>query len=117
MSSPLPTHILTVLAPFAKIFSVPTFKKAQFLCVGAILCQGARRISSILSVMGMAQCKRFEKYHRFLNRDQWNPLLGAQILLGLLILLIPSSCSLFFVLDETIERRLRKKHQSQRMLS
>jgi hypothetical protein len=85
MPSPLPTHILTVLSPFAKMFSVPTWKKAQLLCVGAILCQGARRISSILSIMGMAQNKRFEKYHRFLNRDQWNPLLGAQILLGLLV--------------------------------
>jgi hypothetical protein len=108
MTSPLPLHILTVLAPFAKMFSVPTWKKAQLLCVGAILCQGARRISSILSVMGMAQCKRFSTYHRFLNRDQWSPLLGAQILLGLLIALIPSECTLFFVLDETIERRRGK---------
>jgi hypothetical protein len=90
------------------MFSVPTWKKAQLLCVGAILCQGARRISSILSVMGMTQCKRFEKYHRFLNRDHWSPLLGARILLGLLIALIPSGCPLFFVLDETIERRRGK---------
>lgn len=108
MTSPLPIHILTVLSPFSLMFSAPTWKKAQLLCVGAILCQGARRISRILCVMGMAHDKRFEKYHRFLNRDQWNPLFGAQILLGLLISLIPSGCPLLFVLDETIERRRGK---------
>lgn len=108
MDYSLPVQIISILAPFSQLFSAPTWKKAQFLCVGAILCQGARRISSILHVMGIADHKRFERYHRFLNRDQWNSLLGAKILLGLLISLVPKHHSLIIVFDETIERRKGK---------
>jgi len=101
----LSTMIVNTLSPFSQLFSSPTWKKAQFLCVGAILCQGARRISSILHVMGMAHNKGFEKYHRFLNRDEWSPLMGAKILFGLLVSLIPPNQILLIVFDDTVERR------------
>jgi hypothetical protein len=58
---------------------------------------------------GMADCKRFEAYHRLLNRDKWDPLNGAKILLGLLIVLVTSSLPLIIVVDDTIERRKGKK--------
>ena len=105
MNVNLPTLILNILSPFSQLFSSPTWKKAQFLCIGAILCQGARRISSILHIMGMANNKGFEKYHRFLNRDQWNPLVAARILFGLLVSLIPPNQILIIVFDDTVERR------------
>ena len=108
MDYSLPAQILSILIPFAQLFSKPCWKKAQFLCVGAILCQGARRISSILHVMGIADQKGFERYHRFLNRDQWSPLLGSKILLGLLIAIVSNHQILIVVLDETIERRKGK---------
>jgi hypothetical protein len=108
MNISLPTLVVTILSPFAQLFSKPVWKKAQFLCVGAILCQGARQISKILTIMGMADHKRFEAYHRFLNRDQWNQLLGAKILLGLLASLVPTHQSLIIAVDETIERRRGK---------
>lgn len=78
MNTDLPEVILTILSPFIQMFSAPTWKKAKILCVGAILCIGARRITSILRVMSLAAKCRFEQYHRFLNRDHWNPLLGAK---------------------------------------
>lgn len=105
MNAHLPTLILNTLSPFSQLFSSPSGKKAQLLCVGAILCQGARRISSILHIMGMAHNKGFGKYHRFLNRDEWNPLIGDKILLGLLVSLIPSNQTLMIVFDDTVERR------------
>lgn len=108
MRSNLPKIILSIIGPFSQLFSSPVWKKAQFLCIGAVLCQGARRISSILHVMGTADQKGFEKYHRFLNRDEWCPLMGAKILFGLLIPLIPSSYIPIIVLDETLERRKGK---------
>lgn len=106
----LPPIIVTILSPFLQMFSAPTWKKAKILCVGAILCQGAHRITSILRIMGLSQERRFEQYHRFLNRDKWDPLLGAKILLGLLVVhLLPPGWPLLFILDDTIERRRGKK--------
>ena len=108
MNTNLPEVIVRILSPFMQMFSVPAWKKAKILCVGAILCIGIRRITSILRVMGLHAERRFEQYHRFLNRDSWNPLLGAKILLGLLIALLPPHWPLLLVLDETIERRKGK---------
>ena len=70
MNAHLPRLILNTLPPFSQLFSSPSWKKAQLLCLGAILCQGARRISSMLHVLEMTPSKRFEKYHGFLNRDE-----------------------------------------------
>lgn len=89
-----------------KVYGLKYFlKDSPFNKVGAILCQGARRISSILHVMGIADKNGFEKYHRVLNRDNWDPLLGAKILFALLVSLVSHFQPLIIVLDETIERR------------
>ncbi|NCT56997.1 MAG: hypothetical protein GW760_04700, partial [Legionella sp.] len=48
------TDILAVLAAFSSEFSRPTWKNIQVLLIGAILCRGPRRVSSVLRVMGLA---------------------------------------------------------------
>ena len=85
----LPCGMAVVFNAFSALFTLPTWKHIQLLLTGAILCQGARRVSSILRVMGLSQEKRFEKYHRVFNRAKWNSLMGAKILLGLLVQLLP----------------------------
>jgi hypothetical protein len=55
--------------------------------------------------MGLGGERRFEKYHRVLNRARWSGLQGAKILLGLLLLLVPAWVPLEIGVDETIERR------------
>jgi len=57
----------------------------------------------------MSDEKRFEKYHRVLNRDQWSCALGAKILLGLLVALLPTNTPILIAIDETRERRKGKK--------
>lgn len=99
----------SVFNAFSILFTGPTWDHVQVLLTGAILCQGARRVSSILRVMGLSQEKRFEKYHRVLNRAQWNSMIGAKILLGLLVKLLPESWPILIVVDDTIERRSGKK--------
>lgn len=99
----------SVFNAFSILFTGPTWDHVQVLLTGAILCQGARRVSSILRVMGLSQEKRFEKYHRVLNRAQWNSMAGAKILLGLLVKLLPESWPILIVVDDTIERRSGKK--------
>jgi hypothetical protein len=102
-------RMAAVLNSFSCLFTLPTWAHIQVLLMGAILCQGARRVSSILQVMGLSQEKRFEKYHRVLNRAKWNSLSGAKILLGLLIQLLPPSLPILIAVDDTIERRKGKK--------
>ncbi len=98
-----------VLDSFSHLFTLPTWAHIQVLLMGAILCQGARRVSSILRVMGLSKEKRFEEYHRVLNRAKWNSMAGAKILLGLLVQLLPESLPILIVVDDTIERRSGKK--------
>ena len=105
----LPCGIAIVLNTFSALFTLPTWKHVQVLLTGAILCQGDRRVSSILRVMGLSQEKRFEKYHRVFNRAKWNGMTGAKILLGLLLQLLPASLPILIVVDDTIERRRGKK--------
>jgi hypothetical protein len=105
----LPCGIAIVLNTFSALFTLPTWKHVQVLLTGAILCQGDRRVSSILRVMGLSQEKRFEKYHRVFNRAKWNGMTGAKILLGLLLQLLPAALPILIVVDDTIERRRGKK--------
>ena len=105
----LTTEILAVLAAFASEFSRPTLKNIQILLIGAILCRGPRRVSNILRVMGLASEGNYSKYHRVLNRAQWDSLVLAKITLGLLIKLLPDSWPIIIAVDETLERRCGKK--------
>jgi len=51
----------------------------------------------------------FQNYHRVLNRDRWNPLLAARILLGLIVALLPPNSNIVVAADDTLERRRGKK--------
>jgi DDE superfamily endonuclease len=105
----LPEAIIAVLRPLTPMFSCPVWCHVQLLLVGAVLCQGPRTITAVLRVMGLGQEKRFEKYHRVLNRARWSGLQGAKILLGLLVPLVPASWPLLVGVDDTIERRKGRK--------
>lgn len=105
----LPPEIITLISCFACVFTGPSWRNAQILITGAILCPGARRISSVLRIMGLENEKRFEKYHRFLNRAKWSGLVLSKILFGLLIKLVPDSWPILIAIDETIERRKGKR--------
>ncbi|MFO1432023.1 MAG: hypothetical protein U1F76_18085 [Candidatus Competibacteraceae bacterium] len=83
--SPLPEMIITVLTPFAGLFSTAVWSHALVLMIGAILCQGPRTVAAALRVMGLGQEPRFERYHRVLSRACWSGLQAAKMLLGLVI--------------------------------
>jgi hypothetical protein len=94
---------------FASCMTTPTWLKAQEMIIGALLCRGARRVTSILRVLGKADEPNFEKYHRVLSRDRWSCARMAKILLGMLIAMLPTGFPLAVVIDETLERRKGKK--------
>jgi hypothetical protein len=105
----LTAEIITILAAFASQFTRPTWKNIQTLFIGAILCRGARRVTSILRVMGLENEKNYSKYHRILSHAHVDGLALSKILLGLLIAVLPPSWPILIAVDETLERRKGKK--------
>ncbi len=97
--------ILSVFAPFAILFSHPTWNNAITLLIGAILCRGRRTVCAALRVMGLADETSFAKYHHVLNRVDWPLLSAARILLNLLVRIIGKDKPLVIFIDETLERR------------
>lgn len=105
----LPPIILSLLANFAGVFTSPTWKNAQTLLIGAILCPGKRTVSAALRALGLANGTNFSKYHRVLNGSKWDSWQLVKILLGLLLPLIPAGWPILVAMDETIERRKGKR--------
>ena len=105
----MPAEIITVLTVFAPLMTSAAWSKAQEMILGALLCKGAVRVTSILRMLGKEEEPRFEKYHRVLNRDRWSCALMGKILLGLLIAMLPQNAPIIVLIDETLERRKGKK--------
>jgi hypothetical protein len=100
-----PPTILQRLAPFAPLFSRRVWRYAQVLVAGALLTPGKRTVAAALRVAGLARARRFERYHRVLNRARWSGLAVSRILLGLLVAAFVPDGPLVVGVDETIERR------------
>ena len=81
----LPNAIVSILIPFATLFTNPTWRKAQVLLVGAILTPGQRTVAAALRVMGRSDHRDYARYHEVLNRAVWSPRAAARILLVLLL--------------------------------
>jgi hypothetical protein len=101
----LPTDMLTLLGLFAPLFSRTVFQSVPVLLVGAILAPGRRTIAAILRIMGKADCRQFQNYHRVLNRARWSSRQAAGILLGLLVRTFVPTGPILVGIDETLERR------------
>ena len=55
--------IVSLLIPFATLFSNPTWRKAPVLLVGAILTPGQRTVAAALRVMGLSDDQNYARYH------------------------------------------------------
>ena len=102
----LPEAIVPIRAPFATLFTNPTWRKAQLLMGGAILATGQRTVAAALRVRGRSDPDDYARYHAVLNRAVWSPREAARILLLLLLRQLdhgdgPWVCGS----DETLERR------------
>jgi len=97
--------MLVLLAPFAPLFDRRVWPYAVVLVVGTLLAPGKRTVTAALRVMGLAHTRRFERYHRVLNRAQWSSLAASRVLLGLLVAAFVPTGPLLVGIDETIERR------------
>jgi DDE superfamily endonuclease len=105
----LPPAILDLLAPFAPLFRRRVWPYALVLLVGTLLAPGKRTVTAALRVLGLEHTRRFERYHRVLNRAQWSSLAASRVLLALLVAVFAPSGPLLLGIDETIERRRGKR--------
>ena len=80
-----PRTILQLLAVFAPVFSRRVWRSARVLAAGALLTPGKRILAAALRVVGLGHARRFERYHRVLNRACWSSVAVSRILLGLLV--------------------------------
>src|SRR6266540_3363468 len=101
----LPPALLRLLGSFAPHFSRRVWSHVLVLVAGAILAPGRRTVTAALRAMGLDQHRRFERYHRVLNRARWSGLAVSRTLLRLLIATFAPDGPLIVGIDETIERR------------
>jgi hypothetical protein len=102
----LPKEIITVIRPFAQVFSDRVWMWAQELLMGAILAPGKRTVTAVLHVLGLKDERQYQNYHRVLNRAKWSGLVASQILLGMIVAtFIRAGVPVVIGADETLERR------------
>ncbi|WP_454774737.1 transposase [Janthinobacterium tructae] len=101
----LPSGLTQSIAGFSDLFSKRAWPLAQVLLAGAILAVGPRTVAAVLRVMGMAEEKQFQKYHRVLNRVKWSALAASRCLLYLLLHAFLPQGPVLMARDDTIERR------------
>ncbi len=100
--SPIMLHLL---APCAPCFSRRVWGHAVDLVVGALLTPGKRTVTAALRALGLTRERRFERYHRVLNRDAWSGLAVSRVLLGLVVAAFAPTGPLVVGIDESLERR------------
>jgi hypothetical protein len=99
----------TLFNQFRPYFSKRVWNLALVLIVGAILAPGKRTVTAVLRIMGLSQEKRFQNYHRVLNRAVWSNLAISAVLLRLLLNTLLPCGPVVIGIDETIERRRGEK--------
>jgi hypothetical protein len=101
----LPSAFTSIIVAFAPRFFNGVWRCAYILLIGAILAPGKRTVTSALRVMGLSGERRFQVYHRVLNRAVWSCRQASLILLRMLVAAFAPTGPLVLVLDDTIERR------------
>src|SRR5215208_932685 len=102
----LPACFAAVILTFAPVFvQQRTWRRAELLLTGAILAPGKRTVTSLLSIAGLGQERRFTSYHRVLNRATWDARAAACRLLGLVIAAFVPAGPVVLGIDDTIARR------------
>lgn len=105
----LPAALAPAILAFAPLFAKRVFAAAETLVIGAILAPAQRTVSACLRVMGLADERQFQNYHRVLSRARWSALRASRLLLGLLLSHVLPDGRLVVGLDDTLERRRGKK--------
>jgi hypothetical protein len=97
------------LAPFAALFTRPTWGRVPALVEGTLLSVHRRTVSTALRAAGQDRAPDFARYHRVLNRARWSARAAARVLLGLLVAAFAPDGPVVIGVDDTLERRWGKR--------
>ena len=81
----LPTRFAGIILSFAPLFVPRSWRHAQALLIGTILCPNRRTVASVLRITGQAHDRHFVNTHRVLSRAAWSPRSAARILVRSLV--------------------------------
>src|SRR5260221_12887830 len=90
---------------FAPHFSNMVWQHAQVLLIGAILVPGTRTVTAALRIMGPSSERKFETYHRVLNRAAWSSWALSRVLPLLLVKTFGPRGPITCGIDDTLGRR------------
>ena len=80
-----PAEVEAATAPFAALFTRPSWQRAQALLCGMLLALANSVLTAALRVLGLSDDRHFQNYHRVLNRARWSAHHAAGIQLRLLV--------------------------------
>ena len=105
----MPGLLAAWLAPFAGLFTRPTWGRVPALVEGTLLSVHRRTVSAALRAAGQDRAPDFARYHRVLNRARWSARAAARVLLGLLVAAFAPDGPVVIGVDDTLERRWGKR--------
>ena len=108
-SPSVPGLLAVWLAPFACLFTRPTWGRVPTLIEGAPLAVHRRTVSAALRAVGRDHASDFARYHRVLNQARWSARAAARVLLGLPVAAFVPSGPVVVGVDDTLERRWGKR--------
>lgn len=109
MSSSSSDPLAAWLAPFACLFTRPTWQRVLVLVEGTLLSVHRRTVASALRATGRDDASDFARYHRVLNQARWSARTAARVLLGLLVAAFVPTGPVIIGVDDTLERRWGKR--------
>ena len=107
---PVPASLMTLLASFGPLFTVPSFRTFCGLACGFLVQAGRRTVCGMLAGAGLSRAWSHDRAHQFFSRARWNPddlgLAAAKLVTGLLV---PPRQPVTVAIDDTLFRRRGKK--------
>lgn len=100
-----PVEVEAAIAPFAALFTRPSWQRARALLSGVLLAPANCVLTAALRGLGLSDDPHFQNYHRVLNRARWSARHAAGILLRLLVKAFVPAGPVVIGLDDTVERR------------
>src|SRR5215469_6810006 len=106
----VPVSLMTLLAFFSPLFTVPSFRTFCGLACGFLAQPGKRTVCGMLTGAGLSRSWPHDRAHYFFSRARWNPddlgLAAARIVVSLLV---PAGAPVDVAVDDTLFRRRGKK--------
>src|SRR5437867_5710353 len=107
---PVPASLMTLLAAFSPLFTVPSFRVFCGLACGFLAQTGRRTVCGMLTGAGLSRLWDHHRAHRFFSHAQWSTeALGLALARLVVSALVPDGQPVLVAIDDTLFRRTGRK--------